>query len=82
MPFPKEGAEKSAKSQAANKPENWAGRTYSAKEEKEFGRLGERMESFHGEKLLDVAEPAGGRWRQEWREGGRGKGTKQEKEGP
>jgi hypothetical protein len=44
MPFPKEGAEKAVK-----KSENWMGRTYNAREEKEFGRLGERMEDFHSE---------------------------------
>jgi len=48
MPFPKEGAEKSKKAQQAG-AENYGGRTYTQKEEKEFGRLGTRMEDFHGE---------------------------------
>ena len=50
MPFPKEGAEKAVKKQ-----ENYGGRTYSAKEEKEFGRLGERMDDFHRECLLSFS---------------------------
>lgn len=46
MPFPKEGAEKS------KKVENYGGRTYTQKEENEFGRLGTRMDEFHRELLV------------------------------
>jgi hypothetical protein len=48
MPFPKAGqVEKAAKVNM-----NYGGATYSQKEENEFGRLGARMDQFHGESFL------------------------------
>lgn len=72
MPFPKEGAEKSKKAQQAG-AENYGGRTYTQKEEKEFGRLGTRMEDFHGEsngaRIGEVGSTREGEGGREGREG-------------